>query len=307
MPYFSIVIPVYNKAAFLKATLDSVLAQSFTDFELILVNDGSTDDSAKVIAGFKDDRIKYFEKENGGASTARNFGIAQATSRYITFLDADDYWYPDFLQEMFRLTNRFAYEKIFAAAIEIEMPEKVFPAQYSIAFGNDAQIVDYFDASTRTTAICTSCAVFEKSLFEEIGNFDTNIKSGQDTDLWIRMGLRYPVVFSPKILARYVYDAQSLSKNKAHIKKLDFSKFASEEKTNRKLKKFLDLNRYSFAVRCKLNGNFASFSEYRRAIDLRNLSLKKRILVDLPAFVLKGLIELNLLLVRVGISRSAFK
>jgi glycosyltransferase involved in cell wall biosynthesis len=126
MPYFSIVIPVYNKAAFLKATLDSVLAQSFTDFELILVNDGSTDDSAKVIAGFKDDRIKYFEKENGGASTARNFGIAQATSRYITFLDADDYWYPDFLQEMFRLTNRFAYEKIFAAAIEIEMPEKVF-------------------------------------------------------------------------------------------------------------------------------------------------------------------------------------
>lgn len=307
MPYFSIVIPVYNKAAFLKATLDSVLAQSFTDFELILVNDGSTDDSAQVIAGFKDDRIRYFEKENGGASTARNFGILQATSRYITFLDADDYWYPDFLQEMFRLTNRFAYEKIFAAAIEIEMPEKVFPAQYSITLGNDAQIVDYFDASTRTTAICTSCAVFEKSLFEEVGHFDTNIKSGQDTDLWIRMGLKYPVVFSSKILARYVYDAQSLSKNKAHVKKLDFSKFATEEKSNAKLKKFLDLNRYSFAVRCKLHGNFALFREYRRAIDLRNLSLKKRVLVDLPAAVLKGLIELNLLLVRLGISRSAFK
>jgi glycosyltransferase involved in cell wall biosynthesis len=111
MPYFSIVIPVYNKAAFLKATLDSVLAQSFTDFELILVNDGSTDDSAKVIAGFKDDRIKYFERKT---AARRPPEISESRKPPRATLPS---WMPMIigiliLQEMFRLTNRFAYEKI---------------------------------------------------------------------------------------------------------------------------------------------------------------------------------------------------
>jgi len=308
MAYFSVVIPVYNKAAFLKETIDSVLAQSFTDFELILVNDGSTDESAAVIASFKDERIGYFERENGGASVARNFGIDQATSPYITFLDADDYWYPDFLQEMFLGIRRFGDEKIFAGAIEIEMPEKVFPAQYSIDKKNETQIVDYFDASSKTTIICTSCAVFDKSIFEEIGNFDTSIRSGQDTDLWIRMGLVYPVVFCPKVLARYVYDAESLSKNSAYNnQKLNFAKFEVAEKTNPKLKKFLDHNRFSFAIKSKLNHDTAHFRQYRNGIDLKKLSNKKRILIDLPAWAIQALLQLNVLLVRLGISQSLFK
>jgi glycosyltransferase involved in cell wall biosynthesis len=308
MPYFSIVIPVFNKAAFLKTTLDSVLAQSFTDFELILVNDGSTDGSASVIAGFNDDRIRYFERPNGGASVARNFGIAKAQSNYVTFLDADDYWYPDFLQEMFGAINRFGDEKIFAGAIEIEMPEKVFQAQYSIEKKSEIQVVDYFDASSKTTIICTSCAVFDKSIFEEIGNFDTMIRSGQDTDLWIRMGLVYPVVFSPKILARYVYDAKSLSKDKAYItQKLNFAKFAEAEKSNAKLKKFLDFNRFSFAIKCKLNGDGTNFTQYRNGIDSKNLTLRKKILLDLPAFAINALINFNAVLVRLGISQTVFK
>lgn len=308
MPYFSVIIPVFNKESFLKETINSVLAQSFTDFELILVNDGSTDKSAAIIKTLNDERIRYFETENGGASVARNFGIDQATATYITFLDADDYWYPDFLQEMFLSIKRYPLEKIFAGAIEIEMPEKVFPAQYSIEKKPEAQIVNYFDASVRTTAICTSCAVFDKSIFGEIGNFDTTIRSGQDTDLWIRMGLHYPVVFVSKILARYVYDASSLSKNKAYItQKLNFSKFESAEKSNPKLKKFLDQNRFSFALKCKLNHDDVYFKHYRNGIDFENLSLKKKILIDLPALVLKGLLRLNLMMVSVGISHSAFK
>ena len=308
MPFFSVIIPVYNKAMFIEQTLKSVFAQTFIDFELIVVNDGSTDKSEVEILAFNDERMRYFVKENGGASTARNFGIEMAEADYITFLDADDYWYPDFLQEMFRNIGKFPEQKIFAAAIEIEMPKAVFPAQYSIEKNTEPQVVGYFGASEKTTAICTSCAVFHKSIFEEIGNFDIHLKSGQDTDLWIRMGLFYPVVFSSTILARYVYDPKSLSKNVVYLtKKLDFSKFAEAEKTNRSLKKFLDLNRFSFAIKCRLIGDFKHFRLYRDDIDPENLSGRKKILLLLPGSILRFLLKFNLLLVRYGISKSAFK
>lgn len=308
MPYFSVVIPVYNKAAFISETIKSVLAQSFTDFELILVNDGSTDESAKIIARFKDDRIRYFEKKNSGASAARNFGIEQSAANYIAFLDADDYWYPDFLQETCNSIQNFPTEKIFAGAIEIEMPEKIFPAQYSFEKKPQAQLVNYFDGSQKTTAICTSCVAFDKSIFDEIGNFDTEIRSGQDTDLWIRMGLVYPVVFCSKILARYVYDPESLSKNNSYLgQNLNFSKFSAEEQNNPKLKKFLDQNRFSFAIKCRLNNDSVNYDLFKNAIELSQLSPKKKILLELPSFLLRFLLKVNLLLVRLGLSKSAFK
>jgi len=308
MPFFSVIIPLYNKERFVEKTLKSVLAQSFTDFELIIINDGSTDKSAEIVTGFKDERIRYFSEDNQGVSAARNFGITKAASKFITFLDADDYWYPDFLQEMFRNIGRFPEQKIFTAAIEIEMPEKIFPAQYSVEKKSEPQHLDYFESSSKTTIICTSCAVFHKSIFEKVGDFDTQIRSGQDTDLWIRMGLIFKVVFSSKILARYVYDSQSLSKNVAYLtQKLNFSKFSEAEKDNPALKKFLDLNRFSFAIRCKLNNEPEHFHKYRAAIDSRNLSLKKQVLLQLPAALLQALMQLNLFLVKFGISRSVFK
>ena len=159
----------------------------------------------------------------------------------------------------------------------------------------------------KTTVICTSCAVFHRSVFEKVGNFDVDIRSGQDTDLWIRIGLIYPVVFSWKILARYVYDANSLSKKKEYLnKKMNFFKFESSEKTNERLKKFLDLNLFSFALRSKLANDKANFSVYYEKINLKNLSLKKRILLELPSITLQLLLRLNLFLVQLGIKKSVF-
>ncbi|HMK07361.1 MAG TPA: glycosyltransferase family 2 protein [Flavobacterium sp.] len=308
MPYFSVIIPLYNKENFVVATLQSVLAQSFTDFELIIINDGSTDGSEEKIKQFDDARIRYFSTENQGASAARNFGIEHATSNYITFIDADDYWYPDFLQQMSRNISRFPEEQVFSAAIEIETPTSIIPAQYSIEKKSDCQIINYFDSSSKTTAICTSCAVFHKSVFEKTGNFDTSIKSGQDTDLWIRIGLHYSVVFCWKILARYVFDAESLSKKKVTIsQKLNFSKFKNLENENPKLKGFLDYNRFSLAIRCKLNGDDVNFAQFVNAIDIKKLSAKKKILLRLPVSILRQLIALNLFLARIGVLNSVFK
>lgn len=308
MAFFSIVIPLFNKENFIENTLNSALNQTCSDFEIIIINDGSTDKSEEKVLAFKDPRIRYFSKENGGASTARNHGIQKATSAYITFLDADDYWYPTFLEEMLEcITSKNEY-KVFASAIEIETTKKTFTASYSIPKKGKYEVVNYFKASLAYSAICTSAAVFHSSVFDQIGLFDTRIKSGQDTDMWIRIGLQYPIVFSWKILARYVYDSQSLSKNKnLSSEKMIFDKFIEDEKQHTELKTFLDLNRYSLAIKCKLSNEKTVFKTYYKAIDLKRLSLKKIILLHLPAFALRQLIALQSFLTSNGLGNSVFK
>lgn len=309
MAFFSVIIPLYNKENFIENTIQSILDQTFQDFEIIIVNDGSTDKSEEKLLPFKDSRIRYFSKKNEGVSTARNYGIEKANANFITFLDADDYWYPTFLETMFDLISKVPDQKVFSAAIEFDTSKKTIPAQYSISKTNeDFEIVNYFKASLKETVLCTSCAVFHKSVFEAIGNFDTKIKSGQDTDLWIRIGLIYPVVFSWKILARYIYDSKSLSKNTKFIKeKMDFSKFEEAEKTNLDLKKFLDLNRFSLAIKSKIAGQNELFDKYSNSIDLKNFSLKKRILLQLPASFLRFLISFKTFLANLGFGSTVFK
>lgn len=307
MPFFSVIIPVYNKEKFIENTIKSVLKQSFSDFELILVNDGSTDESVTKIESFSDSRITYYTKENGGASSARNFGLEKAKANYITFLDADDYWYPDFLQEMASSIEEFPNHKIFSAAIEVESDKVVFPSQYSIKKSSEREIVDYFVASMKTTIICTSCAVFEKSVFEKVGHFDTEIKSGQDTDMWIRMGLEFPIVFSWKILARYVYDPNSLSRKKEYSdKNFNFDKFNALEQTHPNLKRFIDFNNFSLAIRSKLINDKKYFRLYYNKIDLNNLPIRKRILLELPAIVLRTLLKAEPILVNLRLHNSRF-
>ncbi|WP_337964724.1 glycosyltransferase family A protein [uncultured Flavobacterium sp.] len=308
MAFFSVIIPLYNKENFIENTIKSVLNQTFQDFEIIVINDGSTDKSEEKLLQFKDLRIQYFSKDNEGVSIARNYGVEKAKSNFITFLDADDYWYPNFLKVMHEATQLFPEQKVFSGAIEIETSKKTFPATYSIQKKGDFELVNYFHGSLKTTAICTSCAVFDKDLFNEIGLFDPKIKSGQDTDLWIRIGLIYPVVFSWKILARYVYDENSLSKNNNFLNsKMDFSKFSELEKTNADLKLFLDLNRFSLAIKSKLVSDKAMFDYYYKGIDLKKISFKKRFLLQLPPFFLQFLIQIKLKMANLGIGSSVFK
>jgi hypothetical protein len=199
---------------------------------------------------------------------------------------------------------------VFSAAFEIETPNKtlLISPSYSIKKTNDYEIVNYFTASLKESVIWTSATVFNRSLFDELGCFDINIKSGQDTDMWIRIGLHYPVLFTWKILARYIYDEKSLSKNPLHHnEKLIFLKFTQQEKTIPELKNFLDLNRFSLAIKSKISHQEALFDSYYMAINLKNLSLKKRILLQLPAFLLKRLIVLKSVLAELGWSSSVFK
>jgi len=308
MPFFSIVIPLYNKERFIGNTLESILKQRFTDFEILVVNDGSTDGSEKIVRNFNDSRINYFYQDNNGVSVARNFGIEKASANYICFLDADDFWHADFLEVMHHYILKFPEQKVFASAFEIETSKTVFNPEYSIKKTGDFEIVNYFEASTAESVIWTSAVVIEKSVFNKTGVFDPNVRISEDTDLWIRIGLQFPVLFIWKVLARYVYDEESVSRDSGYLFQSEsFEKYAEEEKQHPALKKFMDLNRFSAAIKSRLIGDKLTFEKYYSEINRKNLKLKKRILLELPVFMLRILIRFKTFKANVGLGNSVFK
>lgn len=308
MPYFSVVIPVFNKEKFIESTLNSVLNQTFSDFEIILVNDGSTDESEAKILAYQDSRIKYFFKNNEGVARTRNFGVEKTTADHICFLDADDFWYPTFLETMYHYFQKYPDQKIAACAIEIETTKTVFHAHYSVTKNTDFEIVDFFKASEKMPILWTSSVVIHKNVFEEVGLFDPNIKKGEDTELWIRIGLHFPILFIWKILARYVYDDDSISRNNNYFfDDYTFQKYALEEKKHPALKKFMDLNRYSKVIKCKLIGDWETAKNAYTAIDFKNLNWKKKIIIQMPPFILKMLIHLKSFLTNSGLGHSVFR
>lgn len=307
-PFFSVIIPVYNKENFVAKTLESVFNQTFTDFEVIVINDGSTDDSEEKILSLQENRTLYFTKKNEGVAVARNFGISKASGSFICFLDADDYWFPDFLSSLKSAIDTFPEQKVFATAIEIETSKNTFEAHYSIPKSDVFQIVNFFDGSKSEAVLWTSSVAIEKSVFDKIGVFDTAIKVSEDTDLWIRIGLVYDIVFIWKVLARYTYDTQGVSRNFSYVfEDLFFQKFEETAKTNLKLKHYLDLNRFSSIVKLRITGNHDKANQLVRAIDLKSLSLKKRILLKMPVFMLKLLIHLKQFLTENGLGTTVFR
>lgn len=107
MPKISVVIPLYNKAFSIEKTLKTVLQQTFSDFEIVIINDGSTDNSAEIVESIKDCRVQLYHQENQGAAAARNFGIEKSNGNLIAFLDADDFWNPNHLEELYKLYEDF--------------------------------------------------------------------------------------------------------------------------------------------------------------------------------------------------------
>ncbi len=308
MPQFSVIIPLYNKENFIEKTLQSVLQQSVTDFEIIIINDGSTDSSETIVLKQTDSRIRYYSKPNEGVSLARNFGIEKANGTYIAFLDADDYWYPDFLETFLQTVLQFPEQLVFAATKEIQTAHNTFPAGYTFKKSDNPQLLNYFESSKKESTLWTSCAVFHKSVFDRVGVFDPAIQIGEDTDMWIRVGLEFPIVFYPKVLARYNYDPESVSRATSYIMpESTFLKYAKAEKDNAGLHQFLDLNRFTVAIKYKLLGNTEAFKKYTKEIDSKNLNLKKRILLTLPAFLLFHLIELKQFLANNGFGNSVFR
>ncbi|NND88911.1 MAG: glycosyltransferase [Flavobacteriaceae bacterium] len=288
---FSVVIAVYNKEDYIVATLRSVLSQTVQNIEVIVVDDGSTDESARLVKSIQDPRIRFFSQKNQGAGAARNAAIQKAQANFIALLDADDLWHPDHLETIDTMIAASPQEKVFATNSVFIQSGKQLSKHYSITWSKEEAIqLNFFEASMRESIINSSTTVLHKDVFAQIGYYDESIKSGQDTDLFIRIGLQYPIVFHPNICVQIVRNDESLSRTAQRLEdKPSFEKFESLETDNPLLKKYIDQNRYSLCLLAKRNNDTRAFLHFYKKLKVSNLNYKQRCILQLPSFMIRFL------------------
>jgi glycosyltransferase involved in cell wall biosynthesis len=260
----SVVIPLYNKADYIIKCLQSVLDQTFREFELIIVDDGSTDNSLEVVNNFLSAKsadtkphqhnlplggCKIIHQKNSGVSIARNCGVKVANYDYIAFLDADDWWDYKFLEEMNSLILNYPVAAIYGSRYYWVKNRK-----HSISKNHEPDnfrgYLDYFEAYTHKwwMPLTSISIVIRKNVFLNLGGFKEELRFGEDFDLWIRIALNYKIAYSNKALSFYNQDVdqkkRALGKEKHwqphehYIFNLDY--LSKEEDNNSNLKKLLD-------------------------------------------------------------------
>jgi len=309
-PFFSVIIPLYNKENYIEETIKCVLNQTFTDFEIIIIDDGSTDKSYSVISKFNDSRITKIRQENKGVSIARNVGIRHAKSKYIALLDADDSWYENHLFELNKQITLFPNAGLYCNNYEVLHKNSIRrKAKFNFNYDTNCVLVkDYFKASIINSLAWTSAVGFSKEKFENIGEFNTDLKTAQDLDLWIRFALQFKVSFNPIITMAYkFYVSNSLSKKEYNVMRYDFiTSYLKEEQLNASLKMYLDINRYALAIRSKINNETELYKKLKKEIDYKNLNNKQKILLIFPKTLLKLMKGVQLILINNNIYITAF-
>ena len=313
-PYISIIIPLYNKEKHIKDTLDSVWSQSFADFEVIVVNDGSTDGSLQEVNSIDDKRLKVFTTENQGVSQARNYGISKANADLIAFLDADDIWFEHHLQDLKDLHKQFPDCGMYCKAYDKKNGSHLIKSKFNNIPENSPWkgiVDDYFKSSVVNSIAWTSAVMIPKSTFENVGVFDSKITlgAGEDTDLWIRIALQYPVAFSNKVSAIHqLHSDNRISNSNTNIRQfINLDNYNKQSKTNPSLKHYMDLNRYAIAIQYKLVGNSEKAETLINGINLKSLNKKQRFLLSQPTVILKTLFKLKHILKHLGIHLSSFR
>lgn len=209
---FSVVIPLYNKEPYVARAIASVQAQTVRDFEIIVVDDDSTDGSTRAVELLAAPGLRLIRQDNAGVSAARNRGIREARGRWIAFLDADDLWKPDYLETMSGLMERYPAAGAYAAGYEVVLPDGSvvsprFPAIPPAPW--EGTLARYFRASLAHQPVCSSATTVPRRIFEELGGFAEGVSLGEDLDMWGRIALRYPIAFSTRVGACYFkYDPQ---------------------------------------------------------------------------------------------------
>jgi len=204
-PLISVIIPTYNRGWIIKEAIDSVLSQDYVNFELIVVDDGSTDITHEILNSYQKD-ITVLRQNNQGVSAARNRGLAAASGRFIAFLDSDDFWLP---QKLSRQVDFFHSN-----------PDALICQTEEIWIRNNVRVNPkkrhkkpsgmIFEPSLSLCLVSPSAVMIKRSLFEEVGLFDETLPACEDYDLWLRISCRHPVhlIDTPLIIKRGGHDDQ---------------------------------------------------------------------------------------------------
>lgn len=255
---FSVILPLYNKAPYVEKAIRSVLSQTFTDYELFIVDDGSSDNSAcialQAIEGQRN--CLLIKQENAGVSMARNNGVSVSYGEYLCFLDADDWWEPTFLEEMATLIGEYPDAGIYGANYTIinETKHKTRVAPIGVEPGFKKGYINYCQVYAKTLAMpLTSISVaIPRLVFDELGGFPQGVKLGEDFMLWIHIALKYKVAFLNKPLAFYNQDVDVANRGTNHLHNpkehmlWNLTDLEPLEKTNEDYKQLIDnLRAYS--------------------------------------------------------------
>ena len=223
--YFSIIIPLYNKQDYIKQTIESVLKQTVESFEVLVIDDGSTDDSANVVASIADSRVRLIKQVNKGVSAARNNGIREATGKYVCFLDADDMWSNNFLEVVKNLFTKFPNAGFVCPSYKVDYGNRILrPRWRGVDLDKDGLVTDFYEMATAPFWICnSSCIAIKREVLLNLDYwFPENETVYEDFDLWIRLGAMYPVAHSNTICSTYRRITEKNART-AHTKKVVYS------------------------------------------------------------------------------------
>lgn len=209
----SVIITLYNKPTVVQRAIRSVLAQTYTNFELIVVNDGSTDESFQKAQDFRDPRMRFFQQENRGVANARNRGVAEAKYEWVAFLDADDEWLPDFLEKITALSEKFpccglygcAHYRVTKNLLLVSTPISDLPYAW------EGILENYFDYTKDIIPFNSSSVFISKKCFEAVGGFPDGIKMWEDADTWMRLSIFTRSAFLNIPLTIYHLEAENRS------------------------------------------------------------------------------------------------
>jgi len=281
--FFSIIIPLYNKAEYIDRAILSVLNQTYQNFELIVVNDGSTDNSIQEVNRFTDNRISLIDQINQGVSVARNNGINKAIYKYIAVLDADDSWEASFLLELNNLINLFPDAGLYGLNSFYHYENgKVSSQNYDWLFNGKKNgiINDFFMLFSKLgkSPFPNSGTCFPIEVFRELGGYHAGIKITEDSDFWCRIALTRKVAFHINPLVNYYLETPNNTRsyigNKDYQVSTTLQNLLKQGKVptifNKSVKKLIAFQQLSLVKRAILTGN--SKFALRKLFDLRIVS-----------------------------------
>ena len=266
--FFSVVIPLYNKELSIISTIESVLKQTFEDFEIVVVNDGSTDNSASRVKSIENSKIRLINKPNGGVSSARNRGIMEAKSKYIALLDGDDIWFPNHLQVIYDMIKSMTDAQVFSTRY-IVTGREMFDTSGSFYVSNYYLCNIKEVITTGYALMCSSNVVAKRECFITAGMFDERYNYGEDLDMWGRLCEKYILAKSKVCTAQYCITAENRALDKVS--------------GSNKAKRFIFNRKNSQTYSGKLYYGFTLFYNF-----VGNRILKKEIFNNLDIVIIAG-------------------
>ena len=304
---FSIVVPLYNKEGYVLSTLNSIFQQTFSNYEIIVINDASTDNSLQLVKELNDKRIRIIEnKKNIGLSDTRNAGILNARNDYIAFLDADDCWHTTFLERIASLIEEFPDEGVYATYYEENFNGKRLSPKIKIANhkkGTSFLITNFFELNIGRLILTQSCLVVKKEVLENINGYNATVTFAEDIDFYIRCFSKYNLAYHYETchLQNTTVTSSLTQSNTLDKKYPDLTKKLG---ISIEIDKFIYFYMYCFCQRLKLEKRHNKVQKLREEIDIKYLNVFQVVLLYLPNPLYKPLIKFKKFLMRLGVQIS---